>query len=435
MEKDGESPDRSINMASCKSIYEPREDSTLLERYVREYSKGHVLDMGTGSGIQAITAAHSSKVESVLALDIQKSTIDYCNKNIKNIKIKFLVSDLFSTIKNNNKIKIKKFDAIIFNPPYLPQELKVKDLTLEGGKKGYEVIERFLNEANNYLEPDGVILIVFSSLTKKEKVDGFIRNNMLEFELLEKQHYFFEDLYVHKIWKSGILKELEKNDIKNLKYFAKGKRGLVFTGIYKGKKVGVKINNPESSAIMRIDNEAKFLKLLNKKGIGPKLLLHGKGFLAYEFVEGHNIMEFLSALSAFKKNPIRNTNKNKIIINSKVITKNSETIVKIIKKIMKRLYIMDKLRINKQEMSHPQKHIIIEKSNNPVLIDFERCKYTLNPGNVTQFCDFLISNNMLTILKNNKIEINKEQIIEAARRYKKQRNKNNFNDMLNLIAH
>ena len=360
--------------------------------------------MGTGSGIQAITAAHGINVKSVLAVDVQKSAIDYCRKCIKNRKIKFLVSDLFDGIKKDKQLKNEKFDTIIFNPPYLPDELKVKDLTLEGGKRGYEVIERFLNEANTYLEPDGVILIVFSSLTKKEKVDEFIRNNLLEFELLEKQHYFFEDLYAYKIWKSDILKQLEKNGIKNLKYFAKGKRGLVFTGVYKSKKIGIKINNPKSSAIMRVENEAKFLKLLNKKGIGPRLLLNGNNFLAYEFVEGHSLMEFLSTLK-------KNSNNKKIII-------------KIIKKTMKQLYIMDQLRINKQEMSHPQKHIIIEKSNNPTLIDFERCKYTLNPSNVTQFCDFLASNNMLTILKNNKIEANKERIIEAARRYKKQRNKN-----------
>jgi len=177
-------------MVSCKSPYEPREDSTLLEQYVRQYAEGNVLDIGTGSGIQAITAAHSNKVKSVLATDVQKSTIDYCKKCIKNKKIKFIVSDLFNNVKNNN------FDTIIFNPPYLPDELKVKDLTLEGGKKGYEVIEKFLNNVNEFLNADGIILIVFSSLTKKEKIDEFIKNNLLEFELLEKQHYFFEDLYV-----------------------------------------------------------------------------------------------------------------------------------------------------------------------------------------------------------------------------------------------
>ena len=192
-------------MTNCNSVYEPREDSTLLEKYVRQYAKGSVLDVGTGSGIQAITAAHNPKVKAVIALDIQKETIEYCKRNIINKKIKFFVSDLFEIFKKKDKLR-KKFDTIIFNPPYLPSELKVKDLTIEGGKRGYEVIERFFNDVNDFLKVDGIILIVFSSLTKKEKVDEFIRHYLLEFELLEKQHYFFEDLYVYLIKKSAILK-------------------------------------------------------------------------------------------------------------------------------------------------------------------------------------------------------------------------------------
>ena len=39
-------------------VYEPREDSYLLQKYVEKYCKVDlVLDIGTGSGIQAITAA------------------------------------------------------------------------------------------------------------------------------------------------------------------------------------------------------------------------------------------------------------------------------------------------------------------------------------------------------------------------------------------
>jgi len=404
-------------MPTCKSPYDPREDSTLLERYVREYAKGSVLDIGTGSGIQTITAAHNDKVKSVLATDIQKSTIDYCKENIKNKKIKFLVSDLFKNLKNNKNVSNKTFDTIIFNPPYLPEELKVKDLTLEGGKKGYEVIERFLNDVNKYLKSDGIILIVFSSLTKKEKVDEFIKNNLLEFKLLEKQHYFFEDLYVYLIKKSTILKTLENKKITNLKYFSKGKRGMIFIGNYKNKKIAIKTKNPESDAILRIDNETSFLKILNKNGIGPRLLFYDKDFLVYEFVEGKSILEFLN--STIKKFSINKSDgKNKKIL---------------LKKILNQMFMMDKLNINKEEMSHPQKHIIIDKKNNPVLIDFERMHYTIKPSNVTQFSDFLISNNILTILKKNNININKKQIISAAKKYKKQQNKNNFNRIIKLI--
>ena len=382
-------------------IYTPREDSALLEHYVRQYAKNDVLDIGTGSGIQAITAAHSNKVKSVLAADIQKSTIDHCKKNIKNKKIKFIVSDLFGNIN-------KKFDTIIFNPPYLPNELKVKDLTLEGGKKGYEVIERFLNEANNFLKADGIVLIVFSSLTKKEKVDEFIKNNLLEFKELDKKHIFFEDLYIYKIEKSEILKKLEKKGINNINYFAKGKRGFVFKGEFKNKIVGIKIKNPESEAILRTNNEINFLKILNKKNIGPKLLFSDKDYIIYKFIEGNFIIDYL-----------KNNKK--------------ENIKKIIRKILEQMFIMDKLKTNKEEMSHPQKHIIINKKNNPVLIDFERAHHTIKPGNVTQVCDFLISSNIKTILQKNNIKINKKEIINAAKKYKKEQNSGNFNKILETI--
>jgi release factor glutamine methyltransferase len=382
-------------------IYTPREDSKLLVKYVRKYSKGIVLDIGTGSGIQAITAANNKKVNSVLATDIQDSIIRLNKKNIKNKKIKFLKSDLFNDIKN------KKFDTIIFNPPYLPNELKVKDLTLEGGKKGYEVVERFLNEVDNFLKSDGIILIVFSSLTKKEKVDEFIKNNLLESKLLEKQHYFFEDLYVYLIKKSALLKTLEKNNIKNINYFTKGKRGFIFIGNYKNKKIAIKTKNPESEAILRINNEIKFLKILNKKNIGPKLLFSDKDYIIYKFVEGNFIIDYL-----------KNNKK--------------ENIKKIIRKILEQMFTMDKLNINKEEMSHPLKHIIINK-NNPVLIDFERTHHTIKPGNVTQFCDFLISKNVSAILERNNISINKKKVINAAKKYKKEQNSGNFNKILKTI--
>jgi len=89
---------------------------------------------------------------------------------------------------------------------------------------------------------------------------------------------------------------------------------------------------------------------------------------------------------------------------------------------------MDGLGINKEEMSHPPKHIIISKKNKkPVLIDFERSHYTLKPSNVTQFCDFLVSGNILKLFKNKNIEIRKDKIIELAKIYKNNINKNNLN--------
>ena len=44
-------------------IYVPREDSFLLAKFVEKYAFGKVLDMGTGSGIQAESALKNKAVE------------------------------------------------------------------------------------------------------------------------------------------------------------------------------------------------------------------------------------------------------------------------------------------------------------------------------------------------------------------------------------
>ena len=393
---------RRVHMASCKSIYDPQEDSTMLERWVRLYAQGKVLDIGTGSGIQAIAAAQSPRVKSVLATDIQKGVIDYCRKCIKNKKIKFLASGLFENIKKN-----EKFDMIIFNPPYLPQELKLKDLTLEGGKKGYEIIQKFINEVNEFLSKDGIVLMVFSSLTKKEKVEEFIRNNLLEFESLEKMHIFFEDIHVYLLKKSEFLKKLENKGLINVKYFAKGHRGVLFTGNYRNKKVAVKSKNPKSAAFGRIENEAKWLKKLNKYCIGPELLFSEDYYFVYKYIYGDFIIDYIK-----KSNKIK--------------------IKKILKNIFRQLFDLDKLKIDKEEMHRPVKHIIISKQK-PYLIDFERAHYAQSPKNITQFCQFLISEKMNYLLENKGIKIGKSTIIGMAKVYKKNINNRNFNNIIGSI--
>ena len=214
-------------------IYDPQEDSFLLAKYVDKFSKGKVLDLGTGSGIQSEIALRHTK--DVLAVDIDKESINFVKKKkikseysnlfsnvnekfdliifnppylpeeeledkesinfIKKKKIKTLISDLFSKIN-------EKFDLIIFNPPYLPEEeledKESKKITT-GGKYGYEILERFFSQVNKYLNKDGKILIVFSSLTNKNKIDKIIRQNNFKFKLLEEQKMFFEKLYCYLI--------------------------------------------------------------------------------------------------------------------------------------------------------------------------------------------------------------------------------------------
>ena len=410
-------------------VYEPMEDSFLLEEHVKNCSKGFVLDVGTGSGIQAISA--SEKAELVIGVDISREAIKLARENAfkQNVKdICFFESslfDLFKKIKTKKQFKnsflkeiknkkihdfLKKnilFDLIIFNPPYLPQDKVVSDKSIYGGIKGHETLERFFYEASEYLKENGKILIVFSSLTKKEKVDELLNDYCFEFKQVDEKKLFFETLFVYLIKKSRLLKTLEKKGLKNIKKFARGHRGLLYKANLKQKKIVIKTKKPESEAKGRIANEVKWIKILNKHKIGPKLLFSGKEYFAYKFVKGDFILDFI------KKN-------------------NKENIIKIIKNVFNQLYIMDKLKVDKEEMHHPLKHIIIDKK--PILIDFERCKITKKPKNVTQFCQFLMSSNTGILLRQKGIKLKKNKIINLAKTYKKEQTKENLNKILNTLS-
>ncbi len=204
------------------------------------------------------------------------------------------------------------------------------------------------------------------------------------------------------------IKEINEGRIKDIKFFAKGHRGILYRGTYKNREIVIKAKLPQSKAVGRIRNEIKWLKILNKYGIGPKLFLSGEDYFVYEFIDGPFILDFFDKA-------------------------NRDEIMMVIKDVLSQCYTLDKLSINKEEMHHPVKHIIIDRNNNnrAVLVDFERCYKTKKPHNVTQFCEFLIRIRNVLIEKG--ISINKEEIINLAKDYKKKISKANLRKILALL--
>ncbi len=384
------------------AVYIPSEDSFLLQIEVKAYAKGRVLDMGTGAGIQALTAATCKKVKSVLGVDVDEGSIQHCLEKIRNRKVSFAVSDLFSNVKG-------KFDTIIFNPPYLPADNYKRDISVIGGKKGYETIERFFEEAHKHLNENGIILLLFSSRTGKDKVNEIIENNAFEYEKLqEKGVGLMEKLYVYLVRKTGILKKLDKLGVRNIRKHTKGHRGIIYAGRFRGKKVAAKAQRADVE-VKSIHNEIKCLKKLQDYEIGPKLVYAGRDFFVYDFIEGKFIEEFVERERAKKR------------------------IREIFRNVMLQCRQLDKLMLNKEEMHNPYKHIIVTRQGKPVLVDFERCKKTEDPKNVTQFCQYLSHGRMAHILEKKGILIDKEEMKRAAKEYKGKFDEKSFRKIVELI--
>ena len=397
-------------------IYQPAEDSYLLQKFVRRFATGRVIDMGTGSGIQALTAIEVPSVREVVAVDINPKAVEYVQKEIekkKLRKIKDVKGDLFENLDGY-------FNTVIFNPPYLPQDKGVKDSALYGGKNGWEISERFFKEASSHLFPEGIVLFLFSSLTNKQKIEEILEHNLLQWEELGEEKISFETLYVYKIIKTQLLRQLEGKLLRNVHYFAEGKRGIVYTAQFDKslvikkqipvKKrtitVAVKVKKKESKAADAITSEIFWLKVLNERAIGPRMLFSGEDYVAYEFAGGEYIEEWLPNAS-------------------------KEEIQAVLKSVFQQCYVMDKLKINKEEMHHPLKHIIVDKDYNATLIDFERSYETEKPHNVTQFADFVGKFRPMLVKKG--FDFDLKELREAAAEYKESYNAKEFEKILKLV--
>lgn len=127
-----------------------------------------VLDIGTGSGIQAIFAAEKAK--KVIATDINPNAIESTNYNVKyhgvQDKIETRLGDLLQPIKND-----EIFDAVIFNIDY-PYD--------DTGKQLWEVHERFFANIGKHLKDDGTIFYQSGWIWNIPKVMEMIRSNGFE---------------------------------------------------------------------------------------------------------------------------------------------------------------------------------------------------------------------------------------------------------------
>lgn len=178
-------------------IYQPAEDSFLIAEQVKKFAKDKdVLDVGTGSGFLAKIAKEAG-AENIMAIDINKETILKLKKE-KEDKIRYVHSNLFDKIR-------KKFDLIVFNPPYLPidkKEDKESSIATTGGKHGDEVIIKFLKQSGRHLKNNGIILLLVSSLTPMNRIEHAFKELKYRHKTLSSKEVFFEKLHVLKIEKT-----------------------------------------------------------------------------------------------------------------------------------------------------------------------------------------------------------------------------------------
>jgi len=119
-----------------------------------------VLDMGTGSGVQAIFAAEVAS--RVVGVDINPEAVKIARENVAindlRHKVDIREGDLFSPIRGD-----ERFHVIIFTPPYLEGRIRTR-LDSAIFDPGKSILKRFFEDCAGYLCEDGYVLMLYSSI-------------------------------------------------------------------------------------------------------------------------------------------------------------------------------------------------------------------------------------------------------------------------------
>lgn len=152
-----------------------------LAKHRTDSSPPAIADVGTGSGILAVTLAKHLPAARVIATDTCQAALAIAAENARQHgvaeRVQFIQCDLFSGIEAAEKSPEKsdaKFDFIVSNPPYvsaaeyekLPRDVKNFEPreALLAGPQGTEVIERLISQAVPRLRPGGYLLIEISPM-------------------------------------------------------------------------------------------------------------------------------------------------------------------------------------------------------------------------------------------------------------------------------
>lgn len=184
------------------NVYEPAEDTFLLAENLDIQRRDEVLEIGTGTGLIAVTAAQKSK--KVTATDINEDAVKCALKNTitnRTYNVELKQGNLFEPVKD------EKFDLILFNTPYLPTEEDEKlddelNAAFDGGLEGRETIDKFIEEVKDYLNEGGRVQLVQSSLSDNEKTIQKLDALGFEASITASEKCFFEEIVVI----TGILK-------------------------------------------------------------------------------------------------------------------------------------------------------------------------------------------------------------------------------------
>ncbi len=171
------------------------EASTFLARTLNSISlapETSVLDLGTGSGLNAIVAAQRSHCVTASDINPQAVRCARINALLNHVdeRIAVVEGDLFAPIGE------RRFDVIVFNPPFFRGQ--PRDL-LDRAWRSIDVLERFAAEVREHLALHGYSLVIYSSSADEAALRRAFEVNNLHYSVFAQRDVISEVLTIYRV--------------------------------------------------------------------------------------------------------------------------------------------------------------------------------------------------------------------------------------------
>jgi methylase of polypeptide subunit release factors len=172
---------KNISLKIFPEVFPPQKEF-LLGEFVKNFpdlANAEVADIGTGSVIEAISAA-LFRARHIDAIDINPEALKCSKENAQinkvDAKITFILSDLFTKIESS-----KKYDLILANLPFIDFDGGKDLIDLALYDNNHIIHKNFLAQAKKHLTDNGRILLPHANLQSGKR-----ENSNADFDGLEK---------------------------------------------------------------------------------------------------------------------------------------------------------------------------------------------------------------------------------------------------------
>lgn len=141
---------KALQLPGRDPVYPPSSDSLMLREAIMAPNARRVLDLCTGSGVQALRQAHAA--ERIVAVDLnpRAAAVARLNASLNDAAhVDVRLGDLYAPVGN------ERFDLIIANPPFVASPYSGGPAYHSGGKTGDSVLRRIIAGWTTHLAPSG----------------------------------------------------------------------------------------------------------------------------------------------------------------------------------------------------------------------------------------------------------------------------------------